>query len=77
MGFFASASHSAWRTYALGSPTWGSRPPWKQVPPTLVRLGTKAAPRLNGDGDGIDDGLIDWDWVELEKFAEQVDLTDG
>ncbi len=77
MGFFASASHSAWRTYTPGSTTWGWKLPMKPVPPTLVRLGTKAAPRLDGDGDGIDPQLIDWDWVELEKFAEQVDLTDG
>ncbi len=78
MGFFQlTASRSAWKTYSPGSPAWGTKPnPW-QTPHTLVRLGSKAAPRLDGDGDPVDPKMVDWDWRELEDFAEQVGSSEG
>ncbi len=67
------SSQSGWRSMA-----WSANPrsdTWGHAVPTLIGLGTRAAPQFVEAKDEPDPELVDWDWNELEEFANRVENT--
>ena len=67
------SSQSGWR-----SMTWSATPrsdTWGHAVPSLVGLGTRAAPQFTEQNEEYDPAPVDWDWNELEEFANAVENT--
>ncbi len=64
---------SGWRSMA-----WSANPrsdTWGHSVPSLIGLGERAAPQFLEAKEDPDTALIDWDWNELEEFANNVENT--